>query len=123
MKKFGHLKVGDTVYVVDQDGRYTKGEKYEAQIVKMGNKYGYISENGTENKFCLETGCSYHGFDSNARYNGHGFDVYLSKSEHEEYLAYLENLEKVKNLLVGNFGNIKNISPEKAAKILEILEG
>ena len=81
MKK---LKVGDMVFVVYQTKRRSTEppRMRDAQVVRIGKKYGYCDDGIGEKCFRLSDWQSVHE-DSNARCNGYGFDVYESRQEYE----------------------------------------
>jgi hypothetical protein len=79
--KLASLKSGDLVLLVEQSHHGRKGRKYWVEvlsILNIGRKYGYILRHDIEEPFDLNTGESVHK-DGNARANGFGFDIYLTK--------------------------------------------
>lgn len=107
--KYRDLKVGQEVLVVYQRSRWAVQHNQEVKtewlpITKMGRKYGYINKYHQDLPFCLDTGCSVHDPDGNARQNGHGFDVYLSQEAYEEVL----HLQHRRGLLVRKFREVEH---------------
>ncbi len=87
-----HLKAGDQVYLIEQ-AKQSNTARY-VKLVKVGRRYGYILRYGREVPFDLLTGQSVHN-DSNARWNGHGFDVWPSKESYDAHIAELEERKRL----------------------------
>lgn len=94
---FKYLKPGDQVYIVPK-ARRSSGPHF-AEVVKVGRKYGYVLTGWRSEPFDLATGQSVHTNDSNARYNGLGFDIWPSKEAHETHVAKIEANTRLKTRL------------------------
>ena len=122
---FKHLKPGDQVYIVPQGKR--SGEPCFIQVVSVGRKYGYIKESFYEEPFDLFTGQSVHNKVSNARYNGHGFDVWPSKEAYDAHIATIEASTRLATRLSSLRRNqysptLNNASPELVADLHAVLD-
>lgn len=118
------IKVGDEVFVVNQNSRYRNRENlppvtYSAFVTKVGRQYGYIGDK----KFSLDTGYSQHPPDSNARVNGYGFDVYISQEAYEKKLWDRLNYDRLKDRLVSRgWTGLIELPPSAVEAIHAILD-
>jgi hypothetical protein len=122
---FKHLKAGDEVYLVHQSKRLNPAGYIE--VVRVGRKYGYIERYGRPEPFDLFTGRSVHGADSNARSNGHGFDVWPSEEAYRAHIVTIEaNIRLVKRLKAlchGQYSStLDKASPELVADLHAVLD-
>ena len=75
------LKVGDSVFVVQQQTRSCKEWRTSTEVIsKVGTKYAYWKSHHREYPFHKDTGISAHK-ELNTRANGYGFDVYTCEEE------------------------------------------
>ena len=75
----------------------------------------------------MTTGQSVHDKDSNARYNGHGFDVWPSKEAHETHIATIEANTRLVTRLSGlrrnqHSATLDNASPELVTDLHAVLD-
>lgn len=132
-KKFEGLKVGDAVYVVFHRGIGAK----HGTVTKVGRKYGYVRYSyaggvlrSEESPFCLWTGESVDGKDTNARRNGWGYDVYHSQTDYEVHLEENRRRDKLASLFVnqsisGKYDArraVAKLSMDAVNKITQIIE-
>jgi len=120
MKK---LKVGDVVFVVDQTKRHstTPPRMRDAQIVRIGKKYGYCDDGIEDKCFGLSSWQSVHG-DCNARTNCFGFDVYESRQEYERITDEFNEKCRLTKRLMKNSWSIVVLPPDAVAKIHAVLD-
>lgn len=124
-KTLRDLKVGDTVFVVQQASRGKTLRRCSTEVItKVGRKYGYFGGGNTwEQAFQLSTGASYHGIEGHCtRMNGYGFDVYLCeadylKEQHDEAKA-----DRLRVRLVDRLGRLVKLTPEVVTKIHAVLD-
>ena len=120
-----HLKAGDQVYLIEQ-AKQSNTARY-VKVVKVGRKYGYILRHGLEEPFDLLTGQSVHNNDQNARWNGHGFDVWPCKESHDEHIAKLEERMRLSTRIASLSRNqyrpkLDHASPELVADLHAVLD-
>jgi hypothetical protein len=120
MKK---LKVGDVVFVVDQTKRHstTPPRMRDAQIVRIGKKYGYCDDGIEDKCFGLSSWQSVHG-DCNARTNGFGFDVYESRQEYERATHARNEYSRLAARLKRDSYSIIELPPDAVQKIHAVLD-
>ena len=121
-----HLKAGDQVYLVEQASRSRSSTACYVKVVKVGRKYGYILRHGREVPFDLLTGQSVHN-DSNARWNGQGFDVWPCKESYDEHIAKLEERQRLSVRIAFLSRNqykpkLDHASPELVADLHAVLD-
>ncbi len=121
-----HLKAGDQVYLIEQANRSRSSTACYTEVVKIGKKYGYILRHGRQAPFDLITGQSVHN-DSNARWNGQGFDVWPSKESYDEHIAKLEERQRlstrIASLSHGQYRpRLDHASPELVADLHAALD-
>lgn len=127
-KKLSEVKVGDTVFVVNQQLRYgrhsklSEPSKQHETITRVGRRYGYFKRYGREQKFDLKTGESVHK-EYFERANGHGFDVYLSESDYLDQQHSESERQRLQDRLIGMHGRlVDDLSREAIAAIHKILD-
>lgn len=121
---FKHLKAGDQVYVVPQ--RMGTLEPCFVEIKKVGRKYGYILKYARQEPFDLLTGRSVHD-NSNARYNGWGFDVWPSEEAYRAHIATIEAstrlVTRLEALRFNKYSStLEKASPELVADLHAVLD-
>ena len=122
-KTLRDLKVGDTVFVVHQLLRTKKEHRTEEKtVIKVGRQYAYLAGGYYDMQFSRETGASVHPKDCNARANGYGFDVYLSRCDWEKLVADTEAKQRLQKRLVRCYGTLVDLSPEVVGRIHAILD-
>ena len=122
---FKHLKAGDEVYLVNQSKRLNPAGYIE--VVRVGRKYGYIKRYGRQEPFDLLTGQSVHNDDSNARYNGWGFDVLPSEEAYRAHIATIEAktrlVTRLEALRFNKYSStLEKASPELVADLHAVLD-
>lgn len=118
------VRAGDTVFVVYQGRRGDSEEKTSNEkVVRVGRKYAYIKPGPHfELPFCRKTGVSVHDINSNARANGHGFNVYSSEAYYRK--RQFDEFEKLRlqNRIVDRNGKLVDLSPEVVEMIHAVLD-
>lgn len=123
--KFGHLAVGDVVFVVPQPTKYRPDPEGTYQpVVKVGKKYISIASLSGDKQlpFDPDTGCSVHPGDCNARANNWGFDVYLSEFEYKETKHARQEFKRLRRRLAAEYGGIKELPAPVVADIHTVLD-
>lgn len=122
-KTIRDLKVGDTVFVVHQKKRSEKENRTEEKtVIKVGRQYAYLAGGYYDMQFSRETGHSVHVKDCNARANGYGFDVYLSRWDWEKLVIDTDAKQRLQKRLVKSYGALVDLSPEVVGRIHAILD-
>lgn len=122
-KTIRDLKVGDTVFVVHQKKRTEKEHRTEERtVIKVGRQYAYLAGGYYDMQFSRETGQSVHLKDCNARNNGYGFDVYLSRGDWEKLVADTDAKQRLQKRLVKSYGTLVDLPPEVVGRIHAILD-
>lgn len=122
-KTFRDLKPGDKVFVVEQLSRRSSGQKKTTEtIVKIGRKFAYLESGYRERKFCLDTGHSVHGDNDHVRYNGFGFDVYLSESEYDVKQRQSDEKARLFERMVNRWGWFIELPPNVVREIHTLLD-
>ena len=121
------LRPGDQVYVVPQASRHVKPEPFWSDVLQIGTKYGYILRYGCKAPFDLLSGESVHNKDCNARFNGLGFDVWLSKEAYDAHIATIEAsirlVTRLRSLQRGSYSDrLDKATPELVADLHEVLD-
>jgi hypothetical protein len=121
--KFKHLKAGDVVFVVEQQKRYSAAlPPSSKEVIRVGNKFGYIKGHGDDRPFCLATGRSHHK-ENNMRANGYGFDVYLSEDEYRREVFEASELQRLSDRLIERHASrLVSLSAECVSKIHAVLD-
>lgn len=125
VNKLGMLKVGDSIFVVQQKKRGDTEHQTSHEIVsKVGVKYAFFVDAkwGTEYKFCKHTGQSAHSRDSNARSNGYGFDVYLSGDEWLAETHAHDEHRRLSDRICDRWGRLKPLPHEAVVAIHKIID-
>jgi hypothetical protein len=122
--KFGHLQVGDIVFVVPQPTKYRPNPEGEYQpVVKVGKKYiSILSTTGKPLPFDPDTGHSVHPGDCNARANNWGFDVYWTEDEYLATKHAWREFCRMKRRLLGDYGGISKLPAHTVAEIHAALD-
>tara|TARA_R110002096_G_scaffold66682_4_gene162259 strand:- start:6823 stop:7221 length:399 start_codon:yes stop_codon:yes gene_type:complete len=123
---FRDLKVGDTIFVVQQQDRWRTENNKPVEtsfeiITKVGRKYAYFERGRLEYCFCLDSGVSIHK-DNNTRSNGYGFDVFHNLSEYNDKLHQEERFSLLSGRLMKRNGTIIDLDPVAVEAIHEILD-
>ena len=122
--KFSDLKVGDKVFVVRQRRRFCDRPKetFEAEVEKIGRKYGYIKAGFFRGVFYLKNGASYHAADNNARVNGFGFDVFASEEVYLQEQRRIQEFARLRERLVDRYGRLHRFSPHVVELMHQLLD-
>ena len=122
MGKFSQMKVGDTVFVVDQLRRGMKHRPSETKtVIRIGRKYAYLDKYGSEAPFFIEDGKSAHK-EYNTRANGYGFDVYISEDEYIQEQLNIESFDRLKERLIKYPGSLHVLPSNVVCEIHKILD-
>lgn len=121
--KISELKVGDTVFVVQQNRRGDTGERTSFETVtKVGRRYAHINVHGVELPFYLSTGISAHKA-CNARENGCGFDVYVNEEEYRQKQFNAMEKARLEKRIVDRWGKLVDDLPSHVVdKFNDILD-
>ena len=102
------IKVGDEVFVVDQESRWTSStnrNKGYGTITKIGRKYATMdvlydghTHPQRDCRFHLSNGQSFDK-DGTSRSNGYGFDVYWTESCWKKFVRYESELKRLNDRL------------------------
>ncbi len=113
--------VGQEVFVVHGHVNF----QYEVcKVVKVGRKFGYLDSRTVRDvKFDLATGMSVHpDSDCNARANGRGFDVFLTKEAYQTSQHAKTEHERLAARLISRLGRLEPMSPQTVERIHKILD-
>lgn len=125
--KFPNLKVGDKVFVVQQQTRYRRDRNIPPEtstetVAKVGRLYGYYESSGRRLRpFHLSNGESAHK-EYNERANGYGFDVYATEDEYKAKILADELFLELKIRLTSGYYGIVPLPHEVVVEIHRILD-
>lgn len=125
-KTLRDLKVGDSVFVVHQRGRWDPAEYKTAvaTVVKVGRLYAYIEQGvySDLSPFCRDTGSSVHPGDGNVRSNNRGFDVHLSQQGYHESGQRSAEMARLTRRIIARMGDLIQLPPEVVTAIHKLLD-
>lgn len=121
-KTLRNLKVGDTVFVVQQERRGQEPVTSREVIARVGRKYAYFARYCGEVPFCRETGKSHHPGECNARANGLGFDVYQREEDYRREQHETSEHKRLADRITDRWHQLVKFAPEVVAKIHAVLD-
>lgn len=98
-KTIRELKVGDTIFVVQQRRRCSGDERVSTEVItKVGRKYAYFDFHRREMRFLRNSGESEHGtkWNLSIRANADGFDVYLCEEDYRRRQFAIAEKERLR---------------------------